>query len=44
MINIIHTTRDIIIENPDVKFSEVVGLHHAKGLLKEAVLLPLKYP
>ena len=36
--------RDICIENPNVRFSDIVGLETAKGLLKEAVLLPLKYP
>ncbi len=36
--------RDICIENPNVKFTDIVGLEKAKGLLKEAVQLPLKYP
>ena len=36
--------RDICIENPNVKFSDIVGLDDAKRLLKEAVMLPLKYP
>ena len=36
--------RDILVENPNVKFKDVVGLDVAKRLLKEAVLLPLKYP
>jgi katanin p60 ATPase-containing subunit A1 len=36
--------RDICIENPNVRFTDIVGLETAKGLLKEAVLLPLKYP
>ena len=36
--------RDICIENPNVTFSDIVGLDKAKALLKEAVMLPLKYP
>ena len=36
--------RDIIIENPNVTFDQIVGLSDAKRLLREAVLLPLKYP
>lgn len=36
--------RDIIIENPNVTFEDIVGLNDAKRLLKEAVMLPLKYP
>ena len=31
-------------ENPNVTFEDIVGLDDAKRLLKEAVLLPLKYP
>jgi len=29
--------RDIIVENPNVKFKEIIGLDDAKRLLKEAV-------
>jgi len=36
--------RDICVENPNVTFEDIVGLDDAKRLLKEAVLLPLKYP
>jgi katanin p60 ATPase-containing subunit A1 len=36
--------RDILVENPNVKFTDIVGLDNAKRLLKEAVLIPLKYP
>ena len=36
--------RDICSENPNVKFSDIAGLDQAKRLLKEAVLVPLKYP
>jgi katanin p60 ATPase-containing subunit A1 len=30
--------------NPNVRFEDVVGNEDAKRLLKEAVVLPLKYP
>ena len=36
--------RDILVENPNVRFTDIVGLDDAKRLLKEAVLIPLKYP
>ncbi|KAL4497210.1 hypothetical protein ABPG72_019530 [Tetrahymena utriculariae] len=36
--------RDILVENPNVKFKDIVGLDDAKRLLKEAVQIPLKYP
>jgi len=36
--------REIINANPNVRFSNIVGLEEAKRLLKEAVLMPLKYP
>jgi katanin p60 ATPase-containing subunit A1 len=35
---------DIIVANPNVTFKDVVGLQKAKKLLKEAVLMPMKYP
>ncbi|XP_058790536.1 vacuolar protein sorting-associated protein 4 [Phymastichus coffea] len=34
----------IIIEKPDVKWSDVAGLDGAKEALKEAVILPLRFP
>lgn len=36
--------REIIMKNPNVKFTDIVGLADAKRLLKEAVMLPMKYP
>lgn len=35
---------EIINVNPGVNFGNIVGLGEAKRLLKEAVLMPLKYP
>ena len=35
---------EIINQNPGVRFPDIVGLDDAKRLLKEAVLMPLKYP
>lgn len=36
--------REILMDNPNVRFTDIVGLDEAKRLLKEAVLMPLKYP
>lgn len=36
--------RDILTRNPGVTWDSIVGLSHAKALLKEAVVMPLKYP
>ncbi|KAF9588724.1 hypothetical protein IFM89_015161 [Coptis chinensis] len=36
--------RDIIRGNPDVKWENIKGLETAKRLLKEAVVMPIKYP
>ena len=36
--------RDIIQSNPNVKFNEIVGLEDAKRLVREAVVIPMKYP
>jgi katanin p60 ATPase-containing subunit A1 len=33
-----------LVENPNVKFTDIIGLDDAKRLIKEAVMLPLKYP
>jgi katanin p60 ATPase-containing subunit A1 len=35
---------EIINQNPSVRFHNIVGLTEAKRLLKEAVLMPMKYP
>lgn len=35
---------EIINTNPSVRFPDIVGLNDAKRLLKEAVLMPMKYP
>lgn len=37
-------SRDILTRNPGIKWDTIVGLGHAKALLKEAVVMPLKYP
>ena len=34
----------ILIEKPNVKWSDVAGLETAKDALKEAVIFPVKYP
>jgi len=34
----------IVTETPNVKWADVAGLEQAKGLLKEAVILPIKFP
>lgn len=37
-------TRDIVRGDPDVKWDSIKGLENAKRLLKEAVIMPIKYP
>jgi katanin p60 ATPase-containing subunit A1 len=37
-------TRDIVRGNLDVQWSSIKGLENAKRLLKEAVVMPIKYP
>lgn len=37
-------SRDIIRGSPDVKWDDIKGLQNAKRLLKEAVVMPIKYP
>lgn len=34
----------IVVEKPNVKWSDVAGLTDAKESLKEAVILPIKFP
>jgi katanin p60 ATPase-containing subunit A1 len=36
--------RDIFIENPNVKWTDIIGLQTSKRLLKESIIFPLKYP
>lgn len=36
--------RDILQRNPDVTWTKVAGLHEAKALLQEAVVLPMLMP
>ena len=36
--------RDVLYKNPDIKFGDIAGLHEAKALLQEAVVLPLIMP
>ena len=33
-----------IVANPDISFDDVVGLEEAKVALREAVILPVKFP
>jgi len=35
---------DIIMTNPNIDFSQIVGLKDAQSLLEEALLVPLNYP
>ncbi|POM58151.1 Katanin p60 ATPase-containing subunit A, partial [Phytophthora palmivora] len=37
-------TREIFQKNPDVRWDDVIGLQETKRLLKEAIVMPLKYP
>ena len=36
--------REIILENPNVSFKDIVGLDTAKKIIEEALLWPMKYP
>ena len=36
--------REIILENPNVSFKDIVGLDAAKNIIEEALLWPMKYP
>ena len=35
-------SRDIYLHDPNVKWSDIIGLDHAKSLVKEAVVYPIK--
>jgi katanin p60 ATPase-containing subunit A1 len=37
-------TRDIFVQNPDVKWTDIAGLDKSKKLIKEAIVFPIKYP
>jgi katanin p60 ATPase-containing subunit A1 len=37
-------TRDIYLNNPDVRWGDIIGSEDAKRLLKEAVVMPIKFP
>ncbi|XP_076356190.1 katanin p60 ATPase-containing subunit A-like 2 isoform X2 [Tachypleus tridentatus] len=37
-------SKDIYLENPDVRWDDIVGLTAAKRFIKEAVVYPIKYP
>lgn len=34
----------IVLEKPNIRWSDVAGLEGAKAALKEAVILPIKFP
>lgn len=36
--------REIIVENPQVRWDDIAGLESSKQLIKEAVVMPLRYP
>ncbi|KAJ8286790.1 hypothetical protein GJAV_G00043310 [Gymnothorax javanicus] len=37
-------SRDIYLDNPNVRWDDIIGLEDAKRLVKEAVVYPIKYP
>ncbi|TGZ65306.1 hypothetical protein CRM22_005928 [Opisthorchis felineus] len=37
-------SREIFLENPNVRWDDIIGLSSAKRLVKEAVVYPIKYP
>ncbi|XP_078742121.1 katanin p60 ATPase-containing subunit A-like 2 isoform X2 [Lampetra fluviatilis] len=37
-------SRDIYLQNPNVRWDDIIGLDAAKRLVKEAVVYPIKYP
>ena len=34
----------IVTEKPNVKWDDICGLRNAKGMLQDAVILPIKFP
>ncbi len=36
--------REIIIENPNINFNDIIGVDKAKDIIKEALFVPMKYP
>jgi katanin p60 ATPase-containing subunit A1 len=36
--------RDIYVENPNIRWSDIAGLNRSKRLVREAVVYPLKFP
>ena len=37
-------SRDIFSKNPDVKWTDIIGLDNAKSIVKESVVYPIKFP
>ena len=37
-------SRDIYLNNPNVRWSDIFGLEAPKRIMKEAVVYPIKYP
>lgn len=37
-------SKAIVLEKPNVKWSDIAGLENAKEALKEAVILPMRFP
>lgn len=37
-------TRDIYLNNPNVKWNDIIGLENPKRLIKESVVYPIKVP
>jgi katanin p60 ATPase-containing subunit A1 len=37
-------SRDIVSSNPNVSWTDIIGLDEAKRLIKEAVVMPMRYP
>ena len=37
-------SRDIVSRNPNVSWTDIIGLPEAKRLIKEAVVMPMRYP